>query len=209
MMTLAIVEDLEHLRTSAVEYFEEVKGIDLLGSFANGEDALRGLQDLNPDVIIMDIGLPGISGLECMATLKGRGLKSSFLMFTVFDQDEYLFVALKLGAAGYILKGEGEEGLLNAINDWKAGGAPMSRAIAQKVIASFQSPPQLSPKQGLETLTVRERDILELVAEGLLNKEIAARLEIAEGTVKQHNYKIYRKLSVNSRGEAIRKYLKK
>lgn len=169
----------------------------------------------------MDIGLPGMSGLECMAKLKARGLTGAFLMFTVFDHDEYLFEAFKLGASGYIIKGDGEEGLQAAIIDWKAGGAPMSRTIAQRVVQSFHQGSQpramyedprptegLSPKPALEVLSDRERDILDLIAEGLLNKEIADRLNIAGGTVKQHNYNIYRKLNVNNRVEAIRKYLK-
>lgn len=156
----------------------------------------------------MDIGLPGMSGLECMAKLKARGLTGAFLMFTVFDHDEYLFEAFKLGASGYIIKGDGEEGLQAAIQDWKAGGAPMSRTIAQRVVQSFQQGSQLPPKPALEVLSDRERDILDLIAEGLLNKEIADRLNIAGGTVKQHNYNIYRKLNVNNRVEAIRKYLK-
>jgi len=204
-MNLAIVEDLEVLRTSAVEFFEEVEDISKVSSFANGEDALESIPSLNPDVIIMDIDLPGMTGLECMATLKAQGLQAAFLMFTVFDHDKHLFEALKIGAAGYILKGDGEEGLHNAILEWKAGGAPMSRTIAQKVLSSFQSP-QLSPKPKFEMLSTRERDILDLIGKGLQNKEIADQLHIAEGTVKQHNYNIYRKLSVNNRVEAIQKY---
>ncbi len=218
-MKLAIVEDLEYLRTSTVAYFEEVDEISLVRSFSNGEDALEGIPAINPDVIIMDIGLPGISGIECMSKLKEMGLQSSFLMFTVFEHDEHLFEALKLGAAGYIIKGDGEEGLHKAIRDWKAGGAPMSHSIAKKIFESFQSPQPSAmhegprhtagrtPKPELQTLSAREQDILKLIAEGLLNKEIADRLKIADGTVKQHNYNIYRKLNVNNRVEAIRKYL--
>lgn len=206
LKTICIVEDLSEIRRSLVQKVQSMPEVRFMEQFSNAEDALKMLPSLAPDLVIMDIGLPKMSGVDCMARLKKAGHTMDFIMFTVFDSDEDLFPALQIGAAGYILKGEGASGVANAIQVWLQGGAPMSPSIAKKVIASFQKA-KLSPKPEFVGLTPRESEILELISKGLLNKEIATRLECAEATIKQHNVKIYRKLSVNSRAEAMLKYL--
>ena len=207
MLTVCIVEDQRDIREALALVVEAAAGLRLLGTFSNGEDALRGLPRLAPALTVMDIGLPEMSGTACIAHLADGNYRGDFLMFTVFEHDEHLFGALELGARGYILKGEGPGGVLAAIEEYRAGGAPMSRPIAQRVLDSFSVRTRRVRPLAFEALTPQENTVLELVADGLLNKEVAARLAIAEATVKRHNVNIYRKLSVNNRAEAVRAYL--
>ncbi|HQU60888.1 MAG TPA: response regulator transcription factor, partial [Saprospiraceae bacterium] len=164
------------------------------------------LPQQRPDLVLMDIGLPKMNGVECMIRVKLQAPEVDFLMFTVFDNDEYVFEALKAGAVGYVLKSERATGALRAIEEYAQGGAPMSRDIARKVLSSFHTHNKKAG-EGFENLTPQQLLILEQLSQGLLNKEIADRLGISEGTVKQHNYAIYKKLQVNNRTEAVQKYL--
>ena len=205
MLTVCIVEDQRDIRGVLSAHLERARDIRFLGAFASAEEALVGLPRLRPEVTIMDIGLPGMSGTACIARLSEGGYVGDFLMFTVFEHDEHLFGALELGAVGYVLKSEGAAGVERALEEYRRGGAPMTRRIARRVLERFRVPAR--PAHDFAALSPQENTVLELVAEGLLNKEIAARLAIAEATVKRHNVNIYRKLSVNNRAEAVRAYL--
>lgn len=201
MLRVSVVEDQAGVRTGLVKAINHSEGLSCISEYANAEDAIRGIPIDKPELVLMDIGLPGKDGIECMMQIKQSVPNIKFLMFTVFDNDEKLFEALKAGAGGYVLKSDGLFGAIDAIREMGANGAPMSREIARKVLLSFQL------DTNLEKLTPREKSILEQLARGLLNKEIAAKLGISLKTVKQHNYNIYRKLEVNNRTEAVNKYL--
>ena len=203
-LKVSIVEDQPDVRQVLINSIERSEGLTYTGDYATAESALKGIPKQIPDLVLMDIGLPNMSGTECMTQLRRRGVETDFLMFTVFDADDMVFEALKAGAVGYILKNEGTAGVLRAIEEYRAGGAPMSRFIARKVLESFRKPPA---HPHLEKLTRQQSVILEHLSEGLLNKEIAHRLGISEHTVKQHNNAIYKKLQVNNRTEAVRLYL--
>ena len=206
---MCIVEDQEQIRTRVAGRVAAMPMVRVAGTFATGEDALAGLPDLAPELTILDIGLPGLSGAEVLARLVEGGFGGDVIMFTVFDTDEHLFGALELGARGYILKEDGPGGVAAAVEEYRRGGAPMSAAVARRVLASFRDERRVGLAVKREGLTEQQGRILELMAEGLLNKEIADRLGLTEGTIKQHNYRIYRKLSVNNRVEALRVYLGK
>ena len=207
MLTVCIVEDQSAIRERVGKRLAGMAMVEVLGTFDSGPAALEGLPRLRPALTIMDIGLPGMTGTEVVARLYAEEYAGDFVMFTVFEHDDHLFRALELGASGYILKGEGASGVERAVEEYRRGGAPMSRAIAQRVLASFRQPPEVRLSAKLEDLTPQQNKVLHLVAEGLLNKEIADRLGVTEATVKQHNVRIYRKLAVNNRAEAIRAYL--
>lgn len=202
---VAIVEDLDEVRQSLREMIEEAEGMTCRNDYADAEAALPGLLAEPPDVVVMDIGLPGMNGIECMLRVKLKNPDIRFMMFTIFDQDNQVFEALKAGADGYILKHEPMEEILEAIREIYVGGAPMSRHIARKVMRSFHRLP--ATPSGEAPLTLRETQILEQLTQGLLYKEIADNLVITTGTVKQHIHNIYQKLHVQNRTEAINKYL--
>ena len=207
MMKVCLVEDQQAIRERVSRQVTAIPMVTLAGVYASAEEALAGLPVVRPDLTIFDIGLPGMSGTEALARLVADGFEGGVIMFTVFDEDEHLFRALQLGAVGYILKDEGPVGVQRAIEEFRRGGAPMSPQIAQRVLRSFRDERMSRLSAKLATLTEQQLAILELLAEGLLNKEIADRLGLAEGSIKQHNFRIYRKLSVNNRVEAIRLYL--
>lgn len=206
MLRLCIVEDQNEIREQLVAAFDHDFEFDCLAAYPSGEAALAGIAKLRPDVVVMDLGLPGISGIECMSRLQDGGCSADFLVFSVFDHDEMVFGALQVGACGYINKREGPQGVVKAVKEYAAGGAPMSRAIARRVLGRFKEQASAKTPQ-FEQLTDHQTNILRMVAEGLLNKEIADRLGVTVETIKQHNVKIYRKLSVNNRAEAVRYYL--
>ena len=207
MLTVCIVEDREDIRGRLVRRVAEMPLVRVLGDFGSGAEALEHLPRLRPDLTILDIGLPDVRGTEVLERLLRDGFEGAFVMFTVFDHDEELFRALELGAGGYILKHEGASGVVEAVDEFRRGGAPMSRRVAQRVLRSFRGERPGRRTKRLEALTPQQHAILELLSEGLLNKEIGARLGLTEATVKQHNVRIYRKLSVNNRAEAIRLFL--
>lgn len=207
MIRISIVEDIPEVLDSLRTRIEQEADMTCVGAYPMAEEALTGLTAYPPDIVLMDIGLPAMGGIECMLRVKLKHPQVRFLMFTVFDNDEKVFESLKSGASGYVLKREGTEGAIQAIRNLHAGGAPMSRDIARKVLESFHAKGPANPLT--ETLTPREIEILQLLSRGLLYKEIALRLSppIAEGTVRQHIHHIYRKLEVNNRTEAINRYL--
>jgi DNA-binding NarL/FixJ family response regulator len=180
--------------------------VELLSTFTNAEDFLNDAEKLNPEITLMDIGLPKLSGIDCMKQLKPLFPNMQFLMWTTFDDDEKIFDALKAGASGYILKTATAQQLVQAICDLKNGGSPMSSSIARKVIASFHNP---NIKQSQYNLTNRENEILEFLAKGYRYKEIAEKLFVSIETVRSHVHHIYDKLQVSSRTDALNKIYRK
>jgi len=204
-IAVAIVEDSPHLRASIETIVGRQTTLRVAGSFADAERALEALPGLAPDVILMDINLPGMSGVECVRQLRRRNVRSLIVMLTVNDDDDAIFEALSAGAIGYLLKPATSEALVGAIHEVCAGGAPMSMPVARRVVQTFRKPAPDTAK--LDDLTAREREILERLAQGFLSKEIADRMSISYWTVVDHIRHIYEKLHVRTRTEAVAKYL--
>jgi DNA-binding NarL/FixJ family response regulator len=208
-ITVCIVDDTDDIRTSLEEIVSMADGYRLLGGFSSGEEALEMLPALHPQVVLMDINLGGISGIECVRRLKPQNPDILFMMCTVYEEDEKIFEALSVGANGYILKKTSPDKMLEAIRELSEGGAPMSSQIARKVVATFRSKPaaeENSTSPELSSLSNREKEILEWLAKGMLYKEIAGQLFISPETVRKHVYHIYDKLHVGNRIEAVNKY---
>ncbi|MEM9821708.1 MAG: response regulator transcription factor [Bacteroidota bacterium] len=204
---LSIVEDQAPIMDFLVRIFEQAEDFECLGKYRTAEEAIAFLPKSDVDVVIVDIGLPGKNGIECVKAIKALRPEIQFIMYTVFDRDDKIFESLKSGASGYLVKSPKEEIILNAVRELVAGGAPMSPEIARKVTDFFFSGSQNQSFKELELLGKREREVLELLAKGLLYKEIAREMGITIGTVKQHIHSIYQKLHVQNRTEAINKYL--
>ena len=207
IISVAIVEDLDEVREGLVKFINNDPDFKVLAAFSNAEEAVISLCDLQPDIVIMDINLPGMSGIECIRSIKDRCPKSQFLMFTVYENDEKVFEALKAGASGYLLKKTAPSKIIDCLKELFNGGSPMSSNIARKLVTNFQS--RESPSLASLLLSPRENEILELLSKGLLYKEIGDKLTIATGTVRQHIHKIYEKLHVQNRTEAINKLMGK
>ncbi len=206
MLRIVIVEN-EKLLAQTLEFLLVSSGkIECLGTFYNGEDALIAIPILKPDVVLMDIDLgSGMNGIACIYKLTHEyALASKFLVLTMFEDNLHVFDALSAGATGYILKSSLPEKILLAIEDAATGGAPMSPQIAKMVVQSFQK--RIIVQEEIGDLSSREREIIELIAKGKLEKEVAAELNISYKTVKTHITNIYHKLQVNTRVEALNKY---
>ncbi|RYZ14106.1 MAG: response regulator transcription factor [Sphingobacteriales bacterium] len=182
-------------------------GYELGGSYANAEEAMEKIPDIIPDAVLMDINLPGASGISCVTSLKTMFPQMLFLMCTAYEDNDKIFDSLKAGASGYILKTEGPARIMEALGDMLEGGSPMSSNIARKVVASFVS--MGKENKLIETLSEREKMVLEQLAKGLIGKEVADALQISGGTVRKHVQNIYKKLHVNTRVEAVNLYLKR
>ena len=204
MTPIAIVEDNKVIRESLAAYVHTDPEYRCVCSCANAEDALREIPRQQPEIVLMDIQLPDISGIECTAKLKQLMPALRILMVTVYCDPELIFKALRAGACGYLLKSCTPEELVAAVREVREGGAPMSRDIARKVIAFFQNP--VPRTDGIEELSPREREILELLARGFRNKRIGEYLGMADGTVRWHLRHVYHKLHVRSRTEAALKF---
>lgn len=205
--SICIVEDNKELRDTLSLMINLSGKYNLLASYGNAEEAIQEIPKIIPDIVLMDINLPFKSGIECVTILKSQLPSMLFLMCTSLEENDKIFAALKAGASGYILKLDGMEKILNGIEDVIEGGAPMSNIIARKVLESF-SDSKLNVNE-IQSLTERENEILNLMAKGLMNKEIAINLNISEGTIRKHIENIYRKLHVNNRVEAVNVLLKK
>ena len=204
MISVCIVEDNDDIRMALEQIIMMADGYKFRGSFISAESAISGIPKLKPNVVLMDINLGGMSGIDCVRVLKPKNPDILFMMCTVYEEDEKIFEALAAGANGYILKKTAPAKLLESIRELAEGGAPMSSQIARKVVAVFQ---EKNPSSGLlDNLSNREHEILELLAKGMLYKEISTRLGIAQETVRKHVYHIYEKLHVNNRVEAVNKY---
>lgn len=204
-LRISIVEDDNVIRETLRSLFIFEEDMEPFSVHSNAEDALMRLGEHCPDVVIMDINLPGASGIDCVRQLSQRCTGTQFLMYTVHDDDHRVFEALKAGANGYILKSSTPDQILDAVRELSAGGSPMSAHVARRLVQQFR------PVQGGSTLSdgdlsEREHEVLAQLAQGLLYKEIADKLSISVGTVKQHIHRIYEKLHVQNRTEAVNRY---
>ena len=203
-ISVAIVEDDNDFRDNLAALINTAAGFRCVGAYRSGELALAELPQVRPQVVVMDINLPQMSGIECVRRLLRLVPALQVLMLTVYDQEDDIFEALKAGAMGYLLKSTPVPEILQAIVDVHRGGGPMSSNIARKVIASFRR--RDSTARDIDSLTGRESEILEYLAEGYTYKEIGERLDVTYETVHTHIGRIYHKLQVRSRGEAVAAY---
>ena len=202
-ITLAIVEDLDEVRDGLKNFISLSQDFQVLDTFKTAEDAVSSLPKLKPNIVIMDINLPGMNGIECIRQVKDKSPGTQFMMFTVYENDEKVFEALKAGASGYLLKNTGLVQLIESLKELHNGGSPMSANIARKLVTLFRN--EQRETANLEILSNRENEILQLLSKGLLYKEIADQLSISVSTVRQHIHHIYEKLHVQNRTEAINK----
>ena len=203
---VVIVEDLAEVRDGLSQLIESDRELSFLESFENAETAIQKLPVLNADIVLMDINLPGMSGIDCIRSIKEQCPLTQFMMFTVYENDEKVLQALQAGATGYLLKRTEPQRILESIKELNQGGSPMSSNIARKLLNIFLDKKKVNKK---EILSERENTVLQLLADGLLYKEIADRLNIVHGTVRQHIHNIYEKLHVTNRTEAVNKYFER
>ncbi len=202
---VAIVEDDEEIRASLTDVIRRSQSCHFLQSYPDAESALIGIPQSKPDVVLMDINLPGIDGVECVRRLKAKLPALQFIMLTVYEDNDRLFKSLTAGASGYLLKRTASNKIIEAIQDAQSGGAPMTPQIAMQVIHHFRQTPEATSE--LEKLTPGEKNVLDQLSKGYLYKEIADNLGISMDTVRNYIRKIYEKLHVHSRTEAVLKYL--
>ena len=207
MIRVSIVEDDDKIREALIVLLEGSTGFRCISAYENAEQALLGIPAIQPDIVLMDINLPGMSGTECVRKLKAILPKQLIVMLTVYEESVNIFEALEAGASGYILKRTPPSELMDAIVDVYNGGSPMSSQIARKVVEYFHKKSKMN--DALNSLTDRENEILANLAKGFRYKEIAEALFISEGTVHTHLRRIYEKLQVRSKTEAVLKYLQK
>jgi DNA-binding NarL/FixJ family response regulator len=205
---VCIVEDERINRETLVHRVNNAPGMRCVASYGSAEDALAGIPGDDAHVALVDIRLPGMSGIECVARLRRQLPQLQALMITTYEETEMIFDSLRAGAKGYLLKNVPQEELIQAIEQIRLGGAPMSVQIARKVVDYFERPSKAVASEDAR-LTKRENDVLALLAQGFLYKEIGDQLGISPHTVKVHLHSIYEKLHVQSRTEAVIKYLKK
>ncbi len=204
MIKVSIVEDDAKLRETTVRYFAGQSGFRCLKAYANAEDALADIPVHLPDVVLMDINLPGISGIECVSRLRKAAPTVKIIMLTVFEEGEQVFQALSAGAFGYLVKSKHPAKILEAIREVYAGGSPMSGHIARKVVQSFQAHAAASAET--EVLTGREMEVLQCLSRGHPYKQISSELGISLSTVRTYIQRIYEKLHVHSQTEAVMKF---
>ena len=204
---ISIVEDHADMREFLVDTFKTFKDLECKNVYKNAEEAIAFLPKSNVNIVLVDIGLPGKSGIECVKKVKALRPDILFLMYTVFDKDNNIFESLKAGANGYLLKSAKKEEIVASIRELSLGGSPMSPSIARKVTNSFSNKHSSQKRfKELELLGNREKQVLDWLSKGLRYKEIALEMGITEGTVKQHIHNIYKKLHVQNRTEAINLY---
>lgn len=202
---IAIVEDNAALGNGLRKIVESGADFRCIGLWTSAEEALKKVDAFRPQVVLMDINLPGMSGIEATARVKQHLPEIEVIMVTVYRDHDQIFAALKAGASGYLLKRSTPEEVRQAIRDVSSGGAPMSAEIARRVVEAFHQPVK-SPEPEMYKLSKRETEILELLTKGLANKEIADRLGISVETVRVHLRRVYEKLHVHSRTEAAMKF---
>jgi DNA-binding NarL/FixJ family response regulator len=202
MITICIIEDLIEIQKGLQTIIESDSRFNLLKSFENAEDAISQLPILNPDIVLTDINLPGKSGIDCITEIKNEIPETQFIMFTIYEDNDQVFEALKAGASGYILKNTSPEKIIESLLELNDGGSPMSPKIARKVLTSFNV---ITKNNVSDLISKREQEVLELLSKGFLYKEIADKLNITLSTVKRHLNHIYQKLQVQNKTEAINK----
>lgn len=205
VVRVALVEDKPAVRESWTKLINSLSGFNCVCACSSGEEALRVIPSVNPEVILMDIFLPRMSGIECTSRLKASLPQSLILILTAVEDDELVFMALEAGADGYLLKRTKPEDLRAAMVDVLGGGAPMTSEIARRVVQSFRRTTK-SQKQTVH-LSAREEEVLILLSKGYANKEIADQLSISTETVGSHLKHIYEKMHVRSRAEAVARYI--
>lgn len=203
-IAVSIVEDDPQARKILAGWVNRANGFRLAGEWGDAETALKALPQKQPNVVLMDINLPGLSGVEAVKRLKPELPGTQFVMLTVYEDADHIYSALAAGATGYLLKQTPRDELLSALEEVHQGGSPMTSNIARKVVQSFS--PTTAPVADGEGLSPREQEVLELLARGYLYKEIADRLNISVPTVNTYVRRIYEKLHVRSRGQAVAKY---
>ncbi|HKJ45271.1 MAG TPA: response regulator transcription factor [Balneolales bacterium] len=204
-ISVCVVEDIQDIRLGVERIINASDDFLCPKTFGDAEEALSDLPQIQPDIVLMDINLPGISGIECIRRVKSKCPDIQFMMFTIYEDSEQVFDAISAGANGYLLKKASHGQILAALRELYDGGAPMSTHIARKVVSAFQKVPANNEVND-NPLTVREKEVLQLLSKGYLYKEISDQLNISTGTVRQHIHKIYEKLHVQNRTEAINKY---
>ncbi len=203
-IAVSIIEDDAPARKILSGWLSRAPGFRLIGDWGDAESAIPNLLEKKPNVALMDINLPGMSGVEAVKRLKPQLPDTQFVMLTVYEDADHIYNALAAGATGYLLKQTPRDELLSALNDVSQGGSPMTSNIARKVVQSFRvTPPAASPA---EDLSAREQEVLDLLARGYLYKEIAERLNISVPTVNTYVRRMYEKLHVRSRAQAVAKY---
>ncbi len=207
-ISVCVVDDNRDLRNALEEIIDMSEGFECVGTIGTAQEAITQIPQLAPDVVLMDINLGSDeTGIDCVKALKHQVPSTNFMMCTVYEENEKIFQALTAGASGYILKKTAPPQMLEAIRELYQGGAPMSSQIARKVVAAFQNKPASTDgTENLESLSNREKEILEQLSKGLMYKEIAAALFISPETVRKHVYHIYEKLHVTNRIEAVNRY---
>jgi DNA-binding NarL/FixJ family response regulator len=203
---VCIVEDLPEVRDGLADLVRSDRELLLLEMFGNAEAAAAALPGIHADIVIMDINLPGMTGIECIRQIRDKCPGTQFMIFTVYENDEKVLQAMQAGATGYLLKRTSPERIVEGIKELNQGGSPMSSNIARKLINIFLDEKKATKK---EILSDRENEVLQLLADGLLYKEIADRLHIVHGTVRQHIHNIYEKLHVHNRTEAVNRYFER
>lgn len=208
---VAIVEDNYNIRSNLAELINDDPNLKLVGAFEDGLAAVAGIPQIMPDVVIMDIELPGMDGVECVRTLKAQVPSVNFLMLTVYEDSDRLFESIKAGAGGYLLKRTTSARLMQAIQEIHTGGSPMTPQLARQVVEYISAQSKISKNSGsdLASLSPTQKTTLEELAQGYSYKEIADHLVISVDGVRNHIRKIYEKLHVHSRTEAVIKYLKR
>ena len=205
-ITVCIVEDLDEVRNGLAAIINMTEGFKVLQSFSTAESALEKLFTLKPDIVIMDIHLPGMTGIECIKQAREKSSTLQFMMFTIYENSDVVFQALEAGATGYLLKNSSASKIIESLRELHQGGSPMNAEIAKKLVVRFQKTPFA---QNEYHLTPKEQQVLELMAKGYLYKEIADELNNTVNTIKQHIRNIYEKLHVQNKAEAINKiYMK-
>lgn len=204
-ITVSIVDDDAGLRDSIAQFLKTARGFRCLKVYASAEEALKGIPAENPDVVLMDINMPGVDGIECTRLLKTAAPASHILMLTVYEDTDRIFKALAAGASGYLLKRVAPAKLLEAIREVHAGGSPMSGPIARKVVEFFQQGPP--PKPEAEPLSGRERQVLQFLAQGYAYKQIGDQLGVSMDTTRTYIRRIYEKLHVHSRTAAVVRFM--
>ncbi len=211
MINVSVVEDDAKLRATLERYLMMQTGLRCVSVYPNAESALAGIPKVNPDVVLMDINLPGMNGIECVARLRHLLPAAKIIMLTVFEEGEQVFNALSAGAFGYLVKSSRPAKILEAIREIHGGGSPMSGNIARKVVQSFQAQAaaQAATRAETDTLSPREVEVLQGLSKGHTYKQIAGDLGISLGTVRTYIQRIYEKLHVHSHGEAVMKFARK
>lgn len=202
-ITISVVEDLVEVREGLQDYISLNEEFEIVSTHETAEEAMRTIPQLKPDIVIMDINLPGMNGIDCILQIKEQVPGTQFMMFTVYENDDKVFDSLKAGASGYMLKNTSPVQMIAALKDLHNGGAPMSSNIARKLVSIFQG--SKKSQSSIDSLSNRENEVLGLLSEGLLYKEIADQLFISVATVRQHIHKIYEKLHVGNRTQALNK----